>query len=305
MKNILLLSFLFSSISLMSQNYASMLSDSSAWIYISADADGGQVQYRFPRKYEISGDTIVSGVFYKKISRWYQSALIGGMREDTLGRVFFKEFDISCGLDSTQERLIFDYSLEVGDTLKVETGDFCNPTEFPLGVVQVDSIETEFGEMRKRLELESIYNDLQTTYIIEGIGSNIDLLDFINGIEDYDAWHYASYLICHHLKSGENYINPDRPSWTVCFLDPATSVESPNVEKLQISPNPVSSFLEIKGLENITQSSSIEIFNLNGIQVFQSDFLQKEIDVSNFPKGIYFLLVKNEDQVWLEKFVKM
>ena len=107
------------------------------------------------------------------------------------------------------------------------------------------------------------------------------------------------------MKSGENYINPDRPSWTVCFLDPATSIEIPKNEKLKISPNPVYSFLEIKGLEKLPQNSPIEIFNLNGIQVFQSDFLQKEIDVSNLSNGIYFLSVKNESQVWLEKFVKM
>lgn len=303
MKKLLLLSLLLSSFTLSSQNYASILTDNSAWIYIGVDINGQEIAYRFPNKYEVEGDTIISGIVYQKIKK-YPSSLVGGMREDSLGKVYFKDFDTFCGVDSTQERLIFDFSLELGDTLKVEAGDFCNPTLFPLAVTQVDSVETEFGEMRKRIQVDNA-GIFEALYIIEGIGSNIDLLDFI-GIDFYDGWHYSSSLICHHLAAGENYINPDRPSWTVCFLDPATSTnELPNQGEIQISPNPVASFLEIKGLEQISSNTHIEMFDINGVSFFQSNQLEKEISVSNLPSGIYFLTVKNDDQVWVEKFIKI
>ncbi len=308
MKKLFLLSFLLSSFSLMSQDYASMLSDSSAWIYMMRNSDSGNISYNFHQKYNIGNDTILNGINYKNIYGYLDNEAMGGMREDSLGKVFYKSFQTNGGLDTLDEFLAYDNSLVKGDVFTIKSRDSGSNeyTDLELYVVNLDTVEMENGEERRRWEITKDTMGIfgYTHYFIEGVGSDIDLLYFFEARE-YNGWHISTFLVCHYIGQEVNYPNPNRASWTVCFLDPATSVNIPKVEKLQIFPNPVFSFLEIKGLGNISQNTQVEVFDLNGAQVFQSNFLQEEIDVSNFPKGIYFLLVKNEDQVWLEKFVKM
>jgi hypothetical protein len=72
--------------------------------------------------------------------------------------------------------------------------------------------------------------------------------------------------------------------------------------KLTVFPNPVTNYLTVE----TPQKSEIQILNIEG-QIIKS-FVDAEkhitIDVSDFAKGLYFIKVKTENGVAVEKFVK-
>ena len=81
------------------------------------------------------------------------------------------------------------------------------------------------------------------------------------------------------------------------------------VRSFSISPNPVNEWLHAQvKLEQVT-NFDLEILSSNGQVILEKTMiLQKEdnlkIDVSSFPKGIYFLKIQNEEGSAVRKFVK-
>lgn len=74
-------------------------------------------------------------------------------------------------------------------------------------------------------------------------------------------------------------------------------------EDIRIYPNPVSTSLSISADQYFEAGSQIEIVNYLGQTVFKSKF-KKDIDVSEFSNGVYFLRIKTlEQQVILKRFV--
>jgi hypothetical protein len=65
-----------------------------------------------------------------------------------------------------------------------------------------------------------------------------------------------------------------------------------------ISPNPVKDFIELKAFNNTTHEK-IYIYNLYGQIIFSSEF-KELINVTNLPKGLYFLKIGNKSY----KFIK-
>ena len=82
-------------------------------------------------------------------------------------------------------------------------------------------------------------------------------------------------------------------------IEMVTSVEDVNVKENQIniSPNPVTDFLNIESTNN---SYKIEIFSILGFKVLETNFKEK-IDVSKLLPGAYFVRVGDKTN----KFVKI
>ena len=85
----------------------------------------------------------------------------------------------------------------------------------------------------------------------------------------------------------------------------ALGIENSEVENgIEIYPNPTNSILKID-IKNSTDKSEIEIFNSLGQSVFKNTLLnQTEINISTFEKGIYFLKIKNKQNILTKKIVK-
>jgi uncharacterized repeat protein (TIGR03803 family) len=82
-----------------------------------------------------------------------------------------------------------------------------------------------------------------------------------------------------------------------------TNINETESSKIEIYPNPVSKTLNIKSDKQV---SSIEISGCNGVIMYQSKekFLQKEILIENFPKGLYILKIKTSKGIMIHKIVK-
>jgi translation elongation factor EF-1alpha len=77
-------------------------------------------------------------------------------------------------------------------------------------------------------------------------------------------------------------------------------------ENIKIYPNPAQDFINIE-VENIS-TSDFNILIINNLgQVVQQDRLTQnvqQIPVNHLPKGIYTLQIRNEETVYVKRFVK-
>ena len=73
-----------------------------------------------------------------------------------------------------------------------------------------------------------------------------------------------------------------------------TGVVNNNLVEIDIYPNPVDNILNIF---NVPVNSNIKIVNLAGIEVYQSAYADKNIDLSNLKKGLYLLIIENNGKI--------
>ncbi len=214
--------------------------------------------YRY--QYKIDGDTTINGIDYKKLySMNYDSLLVeninllGAIREDSLKRVYYLDNNtahspIGSNNDST-EILLYDFSLNVGDTLFVPYTFYSSDTTQV--VESIDSTMIE-GQWRKRI------NFFQTTY-----SPNIRI--WIEGIGDLKGLFFPL------LSEFEDY-------WTLtCYEDNNIFWTNPELQNYGYSCFDVG----IKGSENI-EDNSIKVYpdpcynNIN----FNINYQHKEIEIS-------------------------
>lgn len=226
------------------------------------------------------GDTAIDNRIYKKIflstdslnTDWTPFSQY--IREDTSGKVYLKYRD-------QEEKLLYDFSLAVGDTFQIDYGFACN-----LLVLDIDSVPLNNGETRKRLKVVNAdYSFLEPDFWIEGIGSMAGLLS-------HAGWHcatdYSEKLLCYY-ENGE-LVFPANPS--SCFV---TAVGEQSVgENIDVYPNPFTDEVHIAIEERNTLIECIQVYNMTGLKVRQDAFHTAKIrlDLSGLPNGIFFLLVE-------------
>ncbi len=266
---------------------------------------GPMPSYMEHNHYSVSGDTLINNTSYIKLyktqydvncSQFYEGPFFaGGLRNDTTARkvYFFNAFD-------SQEYLLYDFSLEVGDTVPQTYNNISYPN------LLVDSIDSVFiGDCyRKRFIYQEPF--MGSIEVIEGIGAGSGLLEYMYQFE------VIYYLRCFHQSDSLYWINT---YWagTSCNLETDTclviSVPDINMDKgfLKIYPNPASDKLFIhiscEGFD-IGFDSGLAIFNIYGEKVGELN-IPKEKDVisynvSSLANGIYLIMideVQNKNQI--------
>jgi polyhydroxybutyrate depolymerase len=76
--------------------------------------------------------------------------------------------------------------------------------------------------------------------------------------------------------------------------------------KLKISPNPTKNSITIELPSEISNEGTVRILDINGQLLFSKKVNSnlKELDLSVFPAGIYFLHFQNKDLLITERIVK-
>ena len=74
---------------------------------------------------------------------------------------------------------------------------------------------------------------------------------------------------------------------------------------LNFYPNPVKNYLTIE-LYELTGITDLTIFNVDGIELLEQPITEHKtnIDIRNWPQGVYFLKVTNERNVTVCKIIK-
>lgn len=245
----------------------------------------------------ISGDTIIgSKTYHKLVTPYVQYSLSGlcsqhsspgykgAIRQDIDNKkVFFVP------PSHTNEELLYDFTMEVGDTVKgyLETWDYPPDT-----VIWIDSIL--IGENFRKMW---VINTNYQIYLIEGIGSTYGLLKHSPG-NMIDASDYS--LTC-FSQNGQS-IYPYSSSTCQLITSTADLDFTPNA--VQIFPNPsYGSFTIDFGVQK--DISEIWITNMIGNIVFYKKIInQQNVSVTNLPSGAYILtIVDNEGRTINKKII--
>ena len=256
------------------------------------------VIYHFYRYALTEEDTIIENETYKKLYLFSNSEFnpltaqcIGGIRENEQRQVFYK------GGFNAQKKILCDFSLSVGDTFTIKTGDF------PY-IAKVKTIDTiNYGGALRRafyIGLEG-YESFNIALWIEGMGSVEGLLydmstkllglDFLGRNRCYE---HNDILLYHDYPQGVED----------CFT-PVLSLNSIKAEDNSITlyPNPATSDIKISSESRI---NSIEVFNSLGQKIYQENINAKEkiIDINSFSKGIYIIGVSTDKGYINKKLIK-
>lgn len=252
--------------------------------------------YEYNFSYFIEGDTLLNAINYHKLyqsgwTRGYCNAqgpsnnwlplpknYNGAFRQDTVAK---KVFWFRPG--NSQECLLLDFSLQVGDTVPD-----CPWGCSPLTVVSIDSIK--IGTTYRKQ-----WNLMPPASIIEGIGSTMGLLEPLCPFE------YSGNLLCFAQNNIPYY--PDTA--TSCAILTSLVEENKTIE-LSVAPNPFSQQTTIRSSKDLTHASIYLLSILGDIQLFMSDVSGREIMLQrgSLSRGIYFLkIVAEGKQVTIKKMI--
>ncbi len=254
----------------------------------------------------IAGDTLIGGKTYHKV---YQKGYVVRYFNNTTGDfyanrlvLFFREenkriYAIDARISDSDEYLIYDFNLQVGDTLpqNILTRNVPFLVDHHGVIAKIDSVQTLDGIFRKRFSfVTDLESNLQNRYIIEGVGSRHSLMGLLpqnNSEIDFGG------RICLFQKDGIDIYRFGLAS--SCQL--ISSASDPRPEILSISPNPMSDVSSIR-VENWEQllGGRLEVSDVAGRLLFQKT-IQSESDFrlqrSDFQAGMLLVSVKSRQGV--------
>ena len=204
--------------------------------------------------YHYDGDSLHNDVLYKKMYAWHDSTFTSKGYVGMLREVESKVWYVPPYVD--EEGLLYDFSLNVGDTIDVISMFCWEYYEYGLVCQTIDSIQLETGEYRKRWIFEGWSGDMW----VEGVGSLFGPVH--SRVYDCVADYYVELLCLYH----DDILVYSNPSYSFCYINTLSIPEVESGSPVQISPNPVRSGNSIK----ITASfdiNKVEICNSHGILI--------------------------------------
>lgn len=282
------------------QTYFPLPDSNAVWnIYQGVDCQQSPAKF-YDGTYSIvmKGDTVLNGRTYKQLWVPYfilgydffcnpnpsaiRNSYKGGIRQDKAGKkvYFFKS-------DALDEQLLYDFTLDVGDTLKT----YITRPHYNV-VKKIDSVMVD-GAYHKRWKIGTGEDPGESYgyYMIEGVGSD--------GVIEpmYEITSTVFNTRC--LKVGNKSIYPENAS---CETVTGIGMNLPAVNKVTIFPNPSNGVFTIESKENIT---SVRITDLLGKIVFQQILNnQSGYKINSLQKGTYILTIfDNNNQQTNQKII--
>lgn len=213
---------------------------------------------------------------------------LGKIREDVItGKIWYTPPDY------TNEYIIMDLSLSIGDTFELPV---INNT------IPIEVVDVYYIDQRKCIEFNFQTEWDEPLRFIEGVGRNISMCSFWFG--DF------TYVACKYNVGELVYVNSN-PNFIECELDP-TGINTVHSNPVKVYPNPASELLLVacEGLECLDMT--ISIFNINGMEVYKNNVNPNEtIDLTTYKKGIYLIQVsynnnyKNIKLITTERLIKI
>lgn len=202
-------------------------------------------------------------------------------------------------LDNSLPVLLYDYSVEVGDTVNGNWGE--------LVVIEVDS-EFAVGKERKRITMESTFDGHQDIWL-SGLGSKVS--GYLQPGAPLFAPDAGSEFSCYLNESnGDYYFGDKDPS--LCMINQTgsacmtTSVDDKYFrEHIKIFPNPTNEFITIQLDNNFNQRINTKLFTLDGRLIINKfhENVNLPLDVSDLNPGLYLLEVSQNGKKSNHKIV--
>ena len=276
------------------QKKASLVRPDISWTYTWYN---GFTNIYVSNRYKFSHDSV-------KLGDKYYFELLSSKSKDSndfnSDNRFFREKDNAVyEVIDGEESLIFDFNLEVGDSIVLQTWE---PNVYSkLRVTETDSMTLPNGEKRKVMQLQCEGSHPESKTWIEGIGTLMDPIFTILpcGIADINVW-----LNCFYENDTLIYQNPFRSN---CWETSGT--EELNQNGIKLFPNPAYDALtiQLKGIPEIREMSII-VINTDGRVLSRNKLISEvsTLDTTQLLPGIYYITVnKNNQIVFSSTFVKI
>ena len=288
-----------------SQAYKPMLKENKTWETEYFDGNWGPPPYTSFTKWNINGDTIVDGNLYHKVFfsgvnvimndpiNYSPISTFSGklMREDSISRKIYGR-----QIMEVSESIIYDFSVNIGDTMRSILYGVTTPVPSNLGEAIVDSINPYIlnnGDTTRIFYATPINFGVLTPtfFVIEGIGSHNGFYYPFKGVFEDDA-----SLTCVKELSVQLYGNG------VCGIT-VSSEQHLITLSFKIYPNPNN------GEKIIVTGSSIKtlkLYNIQGQLIKTTEVLLKEtiLNLDNLPNGVYFINLQFKNEIILtEKLI--
>lgn len=262
---------------------AQTIDPSSEWRADYSKVDVGSEWYCTNEYYRdfIDGDTIFNSKEYYKIYHsgyiyqgwcgypgsyyYYDHSLHGYLREENDKWYIFYQ---------NQDMLMFDFTLETGDTLKGFQTLYC---PYDITVYSVDSIIID-GDYKKRLQLRC-GGLINAAYLIEGIGSTTGLWAPIYQFE------WSEQLVCYARNGISLWGLPTEE----CDLAVNVNENDEKLPSYSIVPNPAKDFSTViipSGIGKVTFTLIDIMGRIVSQESFNSPSINK-IQLSSYNSGIY------------------
>ncbi len=252
------------------------------WQMLSPDTDS--------KRYKFSPDaTLIDGKYYYQLQ--YSGSETG---DDWQGdSQFFREDSQKVWVyDNGTERLLYDFALEKGDTIR--TGD---QNGIFLIVADTDSIELLNGEKRKAIRLYCSNETDTVNYSWYGLRTWIEGIGYLSGIlteNSYCRTDNTNTLLCFYNNGEMLYSNP---AHTYCWT--AGTEDFPEEEAI-IFPNPADDYLQIITDKDVDKTI---IYNNTGNKIQVSE--NNTLNIENLKSGMYFVKILFESgKISNYKFIK-
>ena len=282
-----LLILLFGTFTVKTQNntYHPLVQEGKVWSIVDVDDSMGIENLKFSTtQMAFFGDTIISDTPYKKMYATTKEfpvfpqdwTLQNFMREDEDKKVWYKK------INSGTEKLCYDFSLEIGDTIPKEIGEQFDLTESVI-VEDISNMLMQNGKEYKIFHLSILCGGFPShkEYWIEGIGSSLGVVFPITGMLQSGY----TRLLCFRENNELIY----NQFWEgTCYKSGWLGILNDLDSRINIYPNPVKNVLHIK-LNEIIIINGISIMNLQGQTIRQYESCTTQIDVSNIMDGVYFI----------------
>lgn len=223
-------------------------------------------------------------------------ARIGLFREER-GKVFYREMD-SKNSEIGDEFLLYDWNLSVGDTVFVQQGDE------QTGLVLDAVYDTIFnGESHRVFSLTYKSDPTLTEKWIEGIGSELGFPYSGTRLHPINPFNYdmTTGLLCYYKDGNLAWQNPECDT---CVID-YWNLDEEETLPLIVYPNPTRSNINIC-LSN-QGKSHLEVFDFTGRRIFESFETGEKcvVDLSLYPRGLYYVKIQNETTIQNKSIIKL
>jgi hypothetical protein len=280
-KNLFLSLFLLlSTAATQAQNYVPMPTTAAKW----SEHEYTQSSSRYTN-ISTTGDTSYNGQNYVALAL-SNYGYRGAYREDNKIVYFLPPSD-------SQEVVLYDFNAAVGDTIGHWYMSRINIYDSVDSIVTVAAIDSMLigNSYRKRF---IINNDINSTYIVEGIGNLSGLLNAWS----VGHWEYNLELTCFRINDTIIW-QPDFGAF--CTDTTVTAVAQNELPALHIYPNPATAALFFDVLDEATYSALF--FNALGqpLQQIEISAANNKVNIDDFPAGIFFVQLQNnrhESQVY-------
>lgn len=256
--------------------------DNGIWInHMVKYANPVPVNHSYEKYCTSTSDTTINSLSYRILFDCIDSTYIGALRNDHLKTYFIP-------VDSVKEIILYDFGLEVGDTLKYYYPTYnAGPNHYAI-VESVDSVMID-SEYRKtiRFEIGGLW--------INGIGCEKGLLR----PPLYDLSGFGQDLYC-YSKNDTTY----HPGYQVGNCPLNISLKELSSVAFEIFPNPTTDFITIQSDNN--QLLDVKLYNAAGVLVMSttSTEVQTKLDLSEIPAATYILSIKGDGFFETKKIIK-